>query len=106
MEVTTSAIDQTKNVFALCGADAKKRVVLRKELRRAQSAARSTFFQRRIASSSLQSCDNSKWNVRIELRQVIGPRIGVAFALRRGLSSSMQKSLGLVGGDSGCGGRI
>ncbi len=36
MEVTTVAIDLAKNVFALCGADAKGRVVLRKELRRAQ----------------------------------------------------------------------
>jgi len=36
MEVTTIAIDLAKNVFALCGADAKGRVVLRKELRRAQ----------------------------------------------------------------------
>jgi len=36
MEVTTVAIDLAKNVFALCGADAKGRVVLRRELRRAQ----------------------------------------------------------------------
>ncbi len=36
MQVTTVAIDLAKNVFALCGADAQGRVVLRKELRRAQ----------------------------------------------------------------------
>ena len=36
MEVTTVAIDLAKNVFALCGADENGRVVLRKELRRAQ----------------------------------------------------------------------
>ncbi len=36
MEVTTVAIDLAKNLFALCGADAKGRVVLRKELRRGQ----------------------------------------------------------------------
>ncbi len=48
MEVTTVAIDLAKNVFALCGADAKGRVVLRKELR-SGSARRSDRAQTRLA---------------------------------------------------------
>ena len=36
MEITTIGIDLAKNVFALSGADGRGRVVLRKQLRRAQ----------------------------------------------------------------------
>src|ERR1700676_746791 len=36
MEVTTIGIDLAKNVFAVCGADTSGRVVMRRQLRRAQ----------------------------------------------------------------------
>src|ERR1700676_180472 len=36
MEVTTIGIDLAKNVFAVCGADSSGRVVMRRQLRRAQ----------------------------------------------------------------------
>ena len=36
MEVTTIGIDLAKNVFALSGADGRGRVVIRRQLRRAQ----------------------------------------------------------------------
>src|SRR5208337_1815395 len=38
MEVTTIGIDLAKSVFAVCGADARGKVVVRKQLRRAQLA--------------------------------------------------------------------
>jgi hypothetical protein len=36
MEVTTIGIDLAKNVFAVCGADRSGRVLMRRQLRRAQ----------------------------------------------------------------------
>src|SRR6266481_9752415 len=36
MEVTTIGIDLAKNVFAVCGADSSGRVLMRRQLRRAQ----------------------------------------------------------------------
>jgi hypothetical protein len=36
MEVTTIGIDLAKNVFAVCGAESSGRVVMRRQLRRAQ----------------------------------------------------------------------
>ena len=36
MEVTTIGIDLAKNVFAVCGADGSGRVVMRRQLKRAQ----------------------------------------------------------------------
>jgi transposase len=36
MEVTTIGIDLAKNVFAVCGADSSARVVIRRQVRRAQ----------------------------------------------------------------------
>ena len=36
MEVSTIAINVAKNVFAVCGADSSGRVLMRRQLRRAQ----------------------------------------------------------------------
>ena len=36
MEVTTIGIDLAKNVFAVCGAESSGRLVMRRQLRRAQ----------------------------------------------------------------------
>jgi len=36
MEITTIGIDLAKNVFAVCGADSSGRVLMRRQLRRAQ----------------------------------------------------------------------
>ena len=39
MEITTIGIDLAKSVFAVCGADSSGRVVMRRQLRRAQVVA-------------------------------------------------------------------
>ena len=60
MEVTTIGIDLAKSVFEVCGADARGKVVLRQQLRRAQlagvhaaSLSRAWWGWRRVAERTL-----------------------------------------------------
>ena len=59
MEITTIGIDLAKSVFAVCGADASGKVVLRKLLRRAQVLP----FFRALAPClvGMEACGGAHW---------------------------------------------
>ena len=59
MEVTTIGIDLAKSVFAVCGADSSGRIVVRKQLRRAQMLG---FFRRlKPCVIGMEACGGAHW---------------------------------------------